>query len=150
GRTLWQYDPETWKLGRPPNLGFTHRGAAFWTDGTRKRIISGTHDARLISIDAETGKPDPAFGDNGRVAVTDGVQYAERGRNYAINSTPVVVKNVIIAGSNINDVPFSKEAPRGDIFGFDVVTGKKLWTFHSIPQEGEFGHDTWEDGSAAY
>jgi quinoprotein glucose dehydrogenase len=150
GRTLWQYDPEIWKAGRPPNLGFTHRGVAYWTDGTTKRIISGTHDANLISLDAETGKPDPAFGANGRVDVIAGLPYAERVRNYAINSTPVVVKNVIIAGSNINDGPVVKEQPRGDIFGFDVKTGKKLWTFHSVPQPGEFGHDTWEKGSADY
>jgi len=150
GRTLWQYDPEIWKAGRPPNLGFTHRGVAYWTDGTAKRIISGTHDANLISLDAETGKPDPAFGANGRVDVIEGLPYAERVRNYAINSTPVVVKNVIIAGSNINDGPVVKEQPRGDIFGFDVKTGKKLWTFHAVPQAGEFGHDTWENGSADY
>ena len=105
GRTLWQYDPEIWKLGRPPNLGFTHRGTAYWTDGKRRRLISGTHDAQLVSLDAETGKPDPAFGTDGRVDVAQGLQYAERGRNYAINSTPVVVKNVIIAGSNIQDLP---------------------------------------------
>ena len=60
------------------------------------------------------------------------------------------MKNVIIAGSNITDGPQVKEQPRGDVFGFDVRTGKKLWTFHSVPQAGEFGHDTWEDGSAEY
>jgi quinoprotein glucose dehydrogenase len=150
GRTLWQYDPEVWKLGRPTNLGFTHRGTAYWTDGTRKRLISGTHDAHLVSIDAETGKPDPAFGDNGRVDVIADVPYAERVRNYAINSTPVVVKDVVIAGANIVDRPLVKEQPRGDIVGFDVRTGKKLWTFHAIPRKGEFGYDTWEDGSAEY
>ncbi len=105
-------------------------------DGTTKRIISGTHDAHLVSIDAETGKPDPAFGAGGRVDVIEGLPYAERVRNYAINSTPVVVKNVIIAGSNITDGPLVKEQPRGDVFGFDVRTGKKLWTFHSVPQAG--------------
>ena len=150
GRTLWQYDPEIWKLGRPPNLGFTHRGMAYWTDGTARRLISGLHDARIISLDAETGKPDLSFGDNGRVDVIADLPYAERMRNYAINSTPVVVKNVIIAGSNISDGPLNKEAPRGDIFGFDVRSGKRLWTFHSVPQPGEFGNDTWENGSAAY
>ena len=71
GKTIWQYDPEIWKGGRPPNLGFTHRGMAYWTDGTKRRIISGTHDAHLISIDAESGKPDPAFGDNGKADVID-------------------------------------------------------------------------------
>ena len=151
GRTIWKYDPEIYKDGgRPPNLGFTHRGTAYWTDGTKRRIISGTHDAHLVSIDAETGKPDPDFGTNGRVDVIDGLPYVERMRNYAINSTPVVVKNVVIMGSNITDGPLVKEQPRGDIFGFDVRTGKRLWTFHSVPQAGEFGHDTWENGSADY
>src|SRR5262249_2498422 len=55
-----------------------------------------------------------------------------------------------IAGSNITDGPLVKEQPRGDIFGFDVRTGKKLWTFHSVPQAGEFGHETWESSSADY
>lgn len=150
GRTIWSYDPETWKQGRPTNLGFTHRGSAYWTDGTRKRIITGTHNAQLVSVDAETGKPDADFGTGGRVAVTEGLRYAEPLLNYAMNSSPVVVKNVIIAGANIVDRPLLKEQPRGDIFGFDARTGKKLWTFHAIPQPGEFGHDTWEDGSAEY
>jgi quinoprotein glucose dehydrogenase len=151
GRTLWQYDPGLWKLGmRPPNLGFTHRGAAYWTDGRVRRIISGTHDAHLVSLDAETGRPDTAFGSGGRADVIEGLAYAERMRNYAINSTPVVVRDVIISGANIQDLPQVKEQPRGDVFGFDVRTGKKLWTFHSIPRTGEFGADTWENGSAEY
>lgn len=150
GKTLWTYDPEVWRLGRPPNLGFTHRGTAYWSDGTKRRIISGTHDAHLVSIDAETGKPDPEFGANGRVDAIADVPFAERMRNYAINSTPIVVKNVVIAGANIVDRPLVKEQPRGDIFGFDVRTGRKLWTFHSVPQKGEFGYDTWSDGSAEY
>ena len=150
GKTLWQYDPGTWKGGRPPNLGFTHRGAAFWTDGTARRIISGMHDAHLISLDAETGKPDPAFGADGKVDVIAGLPYAERQRNYAINSTPVIVKNVVIVGANISDGAANKEAPRGDVSGYDVRTGKRLWTFHSVPQAGEFGNDTWENGAAAY
>jgi len=150
GRTLWQYDPEIWKLGKPANVGFVHRGTAYWSDGQRRRIISGAHDAHLLSIDAETGKPDPSFGANGRVDASEGVAYAQRGRNYAINSTPVIVKNVIIAGSSIQDLPQSKEQPRGDIFGFDVRTGKKLWTFHAIPRKGEFGAETWEGDSAEY
>lgn len=149
-RTIWTYDPQTWKLGRPTNLGFTHRGSAYWTDGTRKRIITGTHDAQLVSLDAETGKPDPDFGIGGRTSVTDGLAHAEPVKNYAINSSPVVVRNVIIAGANIVDRPLLKEQPRGDIFGFDARTGKKLWTFHAIPTKGEFGYDTWEDGSAEY
>lgn len=150
GRTIWTWDPETWKLGRPTNLGFTHRGSAYWTDGTRKRIITGTHDAQLVSLDAETGKPDPDFGTAGRVRATDGLPFVKPLENYAMNSAPVVVRNVIITGANIVDRPLVKEQPRGDIMGFDVRTGRKLWTFHSIPARGEFGYDTWEEGSAEY
>jgi len=150
GQTLWQYDPEIWKLGRPPNLGFTHRGSAYWSDGRSRRIVSGTHDAHLVQIDAETGKPVPSFGENGRVDVIAGLTHAERVRNYALNSTPVIVGDVIVSGANIQDLPQTREQPRGDIFGFDVRTGRKLWTFHSIPRPGEFGAETWEDGSAEY
>ncbi len=160
GQTLWQYDPEIWKLGRPPNLGFTHRGAAYWSDppsrpgrfgeAGRPRIISGTHDAHLVALDAETGRPVPSFGDNGRVDVIAGLAYAERVRNYAINSTPVIAGNVIVAGANIQDLPQTREQPRGDIFGFDARTGRKLWTFHSIPRPDELGAETWEDGSGEY
>lgn len=150
GKTIWQYDPQIWKGGRPPNLGFTHRGMAYWSDGTKRRIISGTHDAHLISIDAESGKPDPSFGKNGKADVIDQLQYADRQRNYSINSTPIVVKNVIISGANISDGPLNREAPRGDVSGYDVRTGKRLWTFHSIPQWGEFGNETWQNGAWTY
>jgi len=150
GKTIWQYDAEIWRGGRPPNLGFTHRGMAYWTDGKARRIISGTHDAHLISIDAETGKPDPSFGNSGKADVIDQLQYAERQRNYSINSTPIVVRNVIISGANISDGPPNREAPRGDVSGYDVRTGKRLWTFRSVPQAGEFGNETWENGSWTY
>ena len=150
GRTLWQYDAQTWKTGRPTNLGFTHRGVSYWTDGTRERIIVGTHDAYLVSLDAKTGIPDPAFGDAGKVDAIAGLPYAQRSRNYTIDSTPVVVRNVIVHGASIGDGPVNKEAPRGDISGYDVRTGKKLWTFHAVPRPGEVGNDTWEADAWAY
>ncbi len=59
GKTIWQFDPETWKAGRPTNLGFLHRGLSYWTDGTVERLFAGTHDAYLISVDAKSGKLDP-------------------------------------------------------------------------------------------
>ncbi len=150
GKTLWQYDPESWKGGRPPNLGLEHRGLSYWTDGSIARIIGGTHDAHLVSLDATTGTPDRAFGVNGRVDVMDGLPYAVRTRNYAISSTPIVVRNVIVHGANISDGAQNKEAPRGDVSGYDVRTGKKLWTFHAVPRPGEAGNETWEHDAWAY
>jgi quinoprotein glucose dehydrogenase len=150
GKTIWQYDPETWKAGRPTNLGFLHRGLAYWTDGASERLLAGTHDAYLMSVDAKTGRPDPAFGAGGRVDLTERLAFAERVRNYTVTSAPVIVRNVVIAGAGISDGPQNKEAPRGDVSGFDVRTGKRLWTFRSVPQPGEFGYDTWEGDSAEY
>jgi quinoprotein glucose dehydrogenase len=150
GRTIWTYDPESWKGGRPTNLGFVHRGMAYWSDGSRDRILMGTGDAYLLSIDARTGKPDPEFGDGGRVDLVAGVPRAVRATNYAVSSAPVICRNVVVVGASISDNPANKEAPPGDVSGYDVRTGRKVWTFHSIPRAGEFGHDTWEDGSGEY
>jgi len=150
GRSLWRYDSEAWRAGRPTNLGFTHRGLAYWTDGTAARLLLGTHDAYLISVDAKTGQPDRTFGADGRVDLIEYVPFAERVSNYAVNSTPVVVRDVVITGANISDVPVNMEAPRGDVSGYDVRTGRRLWTFRSVPRAGEFGHETWLDGSAEY
>jgi quinoprotein glucose dehydrogenase len=148
GRTLWQFDPETWKAGRPTNLGFVHRGLAYWTDGKIERIFAGTHDAYLISIDARTGALDTSFGIAGRIDLTERLAYAQRVRNYTISSAPVVVRDVVIAGASISDGAQNKEHVRGDVSGFDARTGKRLWTFRSVPGPGELGHDTW-DGNAA-
>ena len=61
GRTRWLFDPESWKNGRPGNLGFVHRGLAYWSDGTSERLLLGTADAYLIAVDAKTGQLAPAL-----------------------------------------------------------------------------------------
>jgi quinoprotein glucose dehydrogenase len=150
GTPRWSFDPESWKAGRPTNLGFVHRGLAYWTDGSRERLFLGTGDAYLVAIDAKTGKLDAGFGAGGRIDLVDGLKHVSRTTNYAVTSAAVICRDVLVVGASISDGPVRKEAPKGDISGFDVVTGKRLWTFHSIPRPGEFGHDTWEDGSWEY
>ncbi len=158
GETLWVFDPASWKTGRPGNLGFVHRGIAFWSDpstalgagGPKERLILGTNDAYLISVDAKTGQLDPSFGEGGKVDLQAGVAHAVRATNFSVSAAPVIVRDVVVVGSSIHDVPTHKEWPRGDINGFDVRTGKKLWTLHSIPQKGEYGNDTWGDDSWTY
>ena len=66
GKTLWVYDPETWRVRWPTTKGFQHRGVAYWRAGGDERIFIATGDSRLIAIDARTGKPIQQFGDNGR------------------------------------------------------------------------------------
>lgn len=74
GETIWVYDPETYKRGSPPNMGFVHRGVTYWADGETQRIFVGTGDAYLIALDARTGKPAPDFGEQGRIDLTQGLR----------------------------------------------------------------------------
>jgi glucose dehydrogenase len=73
GKTIWVYDPETWKGGTPSNNGFVHRGVAYWADGNDRRILFGSGDAYLICLNAQTGKPITTFGQQGRVDLTQGL-----------------------------------------------------------------------------
>jgi quinoprotein glucose dehydrogenase len=150
GAARWLFDPGSWKAGRPGNLGFVHRGLAYWTDGAKERLLLGTGDAYLLAIDARTGALDPAFGDAGRVDLMAGVARATRGASFSNSSAPIVCRDVVVVGASVHDGPTHKEWPRGDVTGFDVRTGKRLWTFRSIPEKGAFGHDTWSGDAAEY
>jgi len=150
GKTLWVFNPEVYKAGRPTNLGYVHRGVAYWTDGKEERIYLAAHDAYLYAIDAKTGKKISDFGDGGRVNLAKAIPLAVNARNFTMTSPPVICRDVVVVGSSISDGPQNKEAPRGDVQAFDVKTGKPAWIFHVIPQPGEFGHDTWEGDSWKY
>lgn len=150
GKTIWTFNPEVYKAGRPTNLGYVHRGVAYWADGGEERIYLAGHDAYLYAIDAKTGKKIESFGEEGRVNLAKAIPLAVNARNYTMTSPPVICRDTVIVGSSISDGPQYKEAPRGDVQAFDVRTGKPAWIFHAIPQEGEFGNDTWEEESWKY
>ena len=121
------------------------RGVAYWTDGETSRVIA-TLGPRLVSLEAQTGARDFNFGDAGEVDLRLGLirPFPE----FYWNGAPLVVNDVIIVGSYVQDIttnqlPANKESPRGDVRGYDVRTGEQLWTFHTIPREGEFGVETW-------
>ena len=150
GEQLWLQDVGSYESGRPTNLGFNSRGVAHWTDGNEARIFLATGDAHLWSFDAETGRPIGLFGADGKVDLTQGLRRPVDRSTYQVISPPMVVGDVVIVDSSISDGPRYKTAPPGDIRGFDVRTGKMRWIFHTVPQEGEFGNDTWRDGSSTY
>ena len=153
GETLWAHDPRSYASGIPiMMLGFSSRGLAFWSEGGQSRVIWGTGDGYLLQVDAVTGEPIEEFGNAGRVDLTAGIPRARRRApiNYSITSAPIIIRDVIVVGSAISDQPEYKEMPPGHVRGFDVHTGELLWTFHTIPQPGELGNDTWENGSWEY
>jgi quinoprotein glucose dehydrogenase len=133
GQTLWVYDPKTYYSGSPPNHGFVHRGVAYWADGDEKRIFIGTGGAYLIALDVNTGKPVPAFGDNGRIDLTQGLRRPVERALYGVSSPPMICRDVVIVGASILDYPRLKAMPPGDVRGFDVRTGQQRWIFHAVP-----------------
>ena len=150
GKTIWVFNPEVYKAGRPTNLGYVHRGVAYWRGDGEERLYLAGHDAYLYAIDAKTGKLISTFGDDGRVNLASAIPLAVNARNYTMTSPPVICRDTVIVGSSISDGPQYKEAPRGDVQAFDVRTGKPAWIFRAIPQQGEYGNETWEDESWKY
>jgi quinoprotein glucose dehydrogenase len=121
------------------------RGVTYWSDANAKRIFY-TAGPNLYSIDAVTGKPDTAFGKNGKIDLHDGL-----GRDvkdlFITSTTPgVIYKDEIIMGTRVDE---GAAAAPGHIRAYDIRTGKQKWIFHTIPQPGEYGYETWDD-TAAY
>jgi quinoprotein glucose dehydrogenase len=152
GRERWSYDPKAYADGQVPNgTGFVHRGVALWRDsqsGKLRVFMNSRH--RLISLDAETGQPVASFGDNGVIALNTGLRWEVDPRQYTNTSPPVVYKDLVIVGNGVADRLVFKKDPPGDVRAFQARTGKLVWTFHTVPWPGEFGADTWGDGSAAF
>ncbi len=147
GETLWVFDPGTWEGDPPANTGFNARGVAYWSDGLNSRVFLPTGDAYLYALDAKTGRPVADFGADGAIDATQGLRRPIPRRDYQLMSAPIVVGDVVVIGSVVFDGPRYQLAPPGDVRGFDVRTGEELWEFHTIPQPGEFGNETWENGS---
>ncbi len=147
GAELWSYDPRTVEWGRPPNgTGLVHRGVVLWTGPEGRRIFLNTR-WRLIALDAATGTPVEGFGHQGEVDLTETLLWPTNRLHYTQTSPPVVFGDLVIVGNGVWDGFVYPRDPPGDIQAFDVHTGRKVWGFNPIPQEGELGNETWEDGS---
>ena len=147
GKTLWVHDPESYKRPRPGNSGYQHRGVEYWTDGKDERIIIATGGRQLVAINAKTGKTYPDFGKRGWVDLRQGLGRKFNERTLGYNSPPVVCRDTIVVGSVVQDFARRMDTAPGHVRGFDVRTGQQKWIFHTIPQQGEFGNETWEDES---
>lgn len=140
GELVWTYKVEHTRIAG--------RSLSYWGgDGTTPAsVFLGTSDSRLISLSAKTGQPTVGFGENGtinlRVGMTDAPNQDGR---YAMSSAASIYKNLVITGSNVQEAP--AKGPAGDIRAWDVHTGKLVWRFHSVPQPGEVGHDSWAGDS---
>jgi quinoprotein glucose dehydrogenase len=155
GELLWTYRlDEGRRAAVAPRQG-SGRGVAYWTDGQGdERILFVTIGYQLVALDAKTGRPVPGFGRDGIVDLKlDNDQAIDLVTGeIGLNSAPVVAKDVVVVGAahRNGSAPRSKANVKGYVRGFDVRTGKRLWIFHTIPNPGEFGNETWEQESWTY
>lgn len=137
GEPLWRFEPS------PNDRRNSNRGVVYWQSGSDKRILY-TVGSSLYAVNAETGKSITSFGTEGKADLHEGLQtnLDHDVSKLSVNATSpgIVYRNTFIIGSSVSE---SGDAAPGHIRAFDVVTGKLKWVFHTIPQPGEFGYDTW-------
>lgn len=152
GEMLWMHREDEGPRAANAPRRLSGRGLAYWSEGGVERIFYVTIGYRLIALDARTGAKVADFGDNGAVDLKEQFDQDIADVNAAdvgLHATPCVAKGVVIIGAahTAGNVPKTYKNVKGYVRGFDAKTGKRLWIFHTIPQKGEFGYDTWLDGT---
>jgi len=147
GKKIWEFDPDS--MFR--NNEFMHfilnnnRGVTYWTDGKSDRRILYVASSYLHCIDATSGQLVRSFGDSGLVDLHNDLGREVSDLFVTATSPGIIYKDLYILGSRVDEGP---AAAPGHIRAFDVRTGKLRWIFHTIPQPGEIGYETWEDPEA--
>jgi quinoprotein glucose dehydrogenase len=158
GEMLWMHSENEGARGAAAPRQLSGRGLAYW-GGTPPafddaRILYVTPGYRLIALNAKSGALVSSFGTGGVVDLKkdDDQEMDLVTGEIGLHSTPTVAKNVVIIGAahKTGGNPKSRRNEKGYVRGFDVRTGKRLWIFHTIPQAGEFGNDSWEKDSWSY
>jgi len=153
GETLWLYRYDEGERGARA-VRFNNRGVAYWNDGHGdERILLISPGYHLIELNAKTGTPIPAFGASGIVDLWTGLDRDNIQPGVIGATSPaIVVRDVVIVGAalGVGAAPRTKETVPGYVRGYDIHSGKLLWTFHTIAQPGEFGNETWEQDSWKY
>jgi len=155
GKELWRFDPlppevlqelrTKEKINIVPGTGYwINRGLKYWENQDDKRIYY-TAGIYLFAFNANTGKLIESFGDHGKIDLRQGLDRDVKGMHYNCTTPGVIFKNNLIIGSTVGEGP--QPAAPGFVRAFDIYTGKLNWVFHTIPQTGEFGNETWENDS---
>jgi quinoprotein glucose dehydrogenase len=136
GAELWRFLPDEAVSG---TLAPT-RGLVYWTDGAEDERILFGRGPTLYALDARTGQPIASFGDGGAVDLREGLA-EERPDDFVLATTPgAIYRDLLIIGHRVSEI--ANAAP-GHVRAFDVRSGERRWIFHTIPQPGEFGYETW-------
>ena len=156
GELLWMHGEHEGARGAAAPRQLSGRGLAYWTDGRQERILYVTPGYQLVALDAKTGSLVKNFGYDGIVDLKvddDQVMFPDLTTGeIGLHAAPVIANDVVLIGAAFREgmTPKSYRNNKGYVRGFDVRSGKRLWLFHTIPVKGEFGYDTWLNGSAEY
>jgi len=147
GKKIWEFNPDS--LSRNKNfMQFilnNNRGVTYWTDGKNDKRIFFVASSYLHCINAANGQLIENFGDSGVIDLHKGLDREVADLYVSATSPGIIYKDLYILGSRVDEGP---AAAPGHIRAFDVRTGKLRWIFHTIPQPGEYGYETWEDKEA--
>ncbi|WP_420142096.1 PQQ-binding-like beta-propeller repeat protein [Sphingomonas sp.] len=151
GELLWIHREDEGERAKKAPRQFSGRGVSYWTDGRDERLFYVTIGYRLIALDPKTGQRIASFGTDGVVDLKTNFdqEIDPVDSDVGLNSTPCVARNTVIVGAahTPGNVPRTRDNVRGYVRGYDAKTGARKWIFHTIPQKGEFGYDTWLDGT---
>jgi len=156
GELLWVHGEHEGARGAAAPRQLSGRGLSYWSDGSEERILYVTPGFCLIALDAKTGQRVDSFGDHGAIDMKadDDQKIAPDLTTGEIGwqSAPTVVGDMILIGTAFREgfTPSSYRNNKGSARAYDVRTGRKLWEFHTMPQKGEPGYETWLKGSAEY
>ncbi len=141
GEEVWVFEPAKYNADHKVFRGRS-RGVTYWedTNGKNQRIFNFVKD-RVYAIDAKSGARIESFGENGFIDLRKNLPVDPAQASIEVTSPGIVYKNFLIVGSR---VPEGDPSTPGDIRAYDAETGEFRWIFHTIPQKGEFGYDTWE------
>ena len=147
GKSKWTYKPEIKIDGSKAghfNLN-NNRGVTYWTDGKDDERIMYVTGPYLQAVDAKTGKLIDAFGNHGEVELHIGL--GENASDLFVTATTpgTIYKDFFLTGTRVSE---SMDAAPGYVRAFDVRSGAVKWVFHTIPQPGEAGYETWENKEA--
>ena len=137
GAVLWRFDP----FQSQPRENHVNRGVVYWERGDERRVLYVV-GRRLYALDAVTGRPVPTFGRGGWVDLGEGLGRDVSRTQVVATSPGVIFGDLIIQGTRVSE---GEGAAPGHVRAYDVRTGQIRWTFHTVPQRGEVGAETWPD-----
>jgi quinoprotein glucose dehydrogenase len=154
GEMLWMHRMDEGQRGVEAPRRLSGRGLAYWSDGRNARIIYVTPGYVMVALDAKTGDRISSFGKAGLVdlKLEDDQNMDLVTGDIGLHAAPVIANGVIVIGAAHTEGtrPVSRKNEKGYVRGYDVRTGKRLWIFHTMPQPGEYGYETWENDSEEY